>query len=118
MSAHQTSIPEPPAARIVLHNGSGAAALLAAGIGAIVLAVLDVTADHVGLFKSDMIFYKPTGPLSGVTTSAIIAWLIIWISLDFRWKKRNVALGRVVAAALVLLVLALVLTFPPVAHLF
>ncbi len=26
-------------------------------------------------------FYKPTGPLSGVTTTAIIIWLILWMIL-------------------------------------
>lgn len=101
-----------------LPNGPGAAALLAAGIGAFALAVLAIVADRVATFKSLMIFYKPTGPLSGVTTSAIFIWLVAWLILDAFWKKRDVALGRAAAAALVLLVLGLVLTFPPLADLF
>jgi len=115
MSAKQSSPSASPAA---LANGSGAAALLAAGIGAFLLAVLAIAADQVASIKSLMVFYKPTGPLSGVTTSAMILWLVVWAILDARWKKKTVALGRISAAALILLLAALLLTFPPVADLF
>lgn len=118
MSAQQTSVSESSAARPPLPNGSGAAALLAAGVGALVLALVSIAADHNASFKSAMIFYKPTGPLSGVTTSTIVVWLVVWAILDALWKRRTVPLGRIAAAALVLLVLGLVLTFPPVADLF
>ena len=114
MSAKQISVPAPP----MLPNGSGAAALLAAGIGAFILAVFAIAGDQIAAVKSMMIFYKPTGPLSGVTTSAIIAWLIVWVILDARWKNRSVALGRIAAWALALLVLSLLLMFPPIADLF
>lgn len=99
-------------------NGSGAAALLAAGIGAFFLAVLSVMADHSPALKSHMIFYRPTGPLSGVTSSAILVWLAVWAVLDARWKRRTVTLKSVVTVALVLLALGLVLTFPQVGDLF
>ena len=82
------------------------------------ISVLAIAADKSAWLKSLMIFYKPTGPLSGVTTSAIVLWLIAWAILEIRWRRRNVALVRIHAAALVLLVLSLVLTFPPVADLF
>ncbi len=112
MSARQTST------SAGLHNGSGAAALLAAGIGAFILAVLAIAGDHIAPFGRWMVFYKPTGPLSGVTTSAIVVWLAAWAILEVRWNRRTVALGRIAAAALVLLALSLLLTFPPVADLF
>ncbi len=121
MSKLQTTKVEPsvlPSAASDLPNGAGAAALLAAGIGAFALAALAIAADRVATLKTLMVFYKPTGPLSGVTTSAIVLWLMVWVILDARWKKRDVALGRVATAALVLLVLGLVLTFPPVGELF
>lgn len=110
MSAMETSVDRP--------NGSGAAALLAAGIGAFALALLAIVADKVVWFGKLMIFYKPTGPLSGVTTSAIAVWLIVWAILEARWRKHDVALGRTSAAALALLALSLLLTFPPIADLF
>lgn len=99
-------------------NGSAAAALLAAGIGAFTLAVLAVAADRIALLQRAMIYYRPTGPLSGVTTSAIVVWLLAWLALDRLWRNRTVALRQVSVAALALLVLSLLLTFPPLADFF
>jgi hypothetical protein len=99
-------------------TGAGAAALLAAGIGCFMVALFALLADKIAAFKSMMIFYKPTGPLSGVTTSAIVVWLICWAVLYRRWSPRMVALKPVTRAALILLVLSLLLTFPPIADLF
>jgi hypothetical protein len=96
-------------------NGSGSAAVLAAGIGAFVLAVLAIAADKVVSIKRLMVFYGPTGPLSGVTTSAILVWLIAWAILNARWRGRNVAAARVNTVAFILLGLSLLLTFPPLA---
>ena len=99
-------------------NGSGSAAILAAGIGAFVLAVLAIAADKIAPVKQVMVFYHPTGPLSGVTTSAILVWLVAWAILNARWGGRSVALTRVRTVAFILLGLSLLLTFPPVADLF
>ena len=99
-------------------NGAGAAAILAAGIGVFLVAVLAILADQSAAIKSLMIFWKPTGPLSGVTTCAIMLWLAAWTILHTRWRNRNVTLARVNAAAFVLLILGLLLTFPPIADLF
>ena len=101
-----------------LPNGSGAAALLSAGIGTFVLAILAIAGDKSALLKSHLIFYKPTGPLSGVTTTAILLWLATWAILEVRWQKKSVALKPICATALVLLVLSIALTFPPIADLF
>jgi hypothetical protein len=98
-------------------NGAGAAALLAAGIGSFMLPVLAIGADRVAMISKFMTFWNPTGPLSGVTTCVIATWLVVWLVLHRVWHKRNVALGKVGAAAVVLLLLGLLLTFPPVAGL-
>jgi hypothetical protein len=99
-------------------NGSGAAAILSAGLGSFVLAVLAFAGDKWALIKSYLVFYKPTGPLSGVTTAAILIWILAWAILEWRWRKRTVAVGRICAIALALLGLSLLLTFPPVVDLF
>jgi hypothetical protein len=99
-------------------NGSGAAALLAAGVGSFVLAVVAIAADHIAAIKGLMVFSKPTGPISGVTTTAVVVWLAVWAILEGLWRKKNVGIGRIGVAALVLLALALLLTFPPVGDLF
>ena len=115
MSTPNTS---PSATRSERSNGAGAAAILAAGIGAFLLAVLAILADQSVTIKSMMIFWKPAGPLSGVTTCAIVLWLASWAILDARWRNRSVALAGISATAFVLLILAVLLTFPPIADLF
>jgi len=115
MNNKEISIPAHPEG---LTNGSGAAAILAAGIGSIMVGVFAIAADKSASIKSLFVFYKPTGPLSGVTTAALLVWLLAWGVLEFRWGKRTVALARICAAALALLGLSLLLTFPPVADLF
>jgi hypothetical protein len=99
-------------------DGAGAAAVLAAGIGAFLVAVFAILADRSAAIKTLMIFWRPTGPLSGVTTCAIVLWLAAWLILHARWRNRSVALARVNTAAFVLLMLGLLLTFPPMADLF
>jgi hypothetical protein len=98
-------------------NGSGAAAALAAGAGSMALAILSILADKAPAFRQTMIFYRPTGPLSGVTTCAILLWLILWTILHRRWRSRATP-ARIHALAVVLLCMSVLLTFPPIAALF
>ena len=107
-----------PSSTTALPNGSGAAALLSAGIGSLALAILAIAGDQSALIKSHLSFYKPTGPLSGVTTTAILLWLATWAILEWRWSKKSVALKPISAIALVLITLSIALTFPPIADLF
>jgi hypothetical protein len=100
-----------------LPNGAGAAALLSAGLGAVILAVLAIVADHSGSFKKAMVFYTPTGPLSGVTTTAVGAWLVCWLGLNIAWRRREVR-GWTIAAGVGLLAISFILMFPPVGDLF
>jgi hypothetical protein len=99
-------------------NGSGAAAILSAGIGCFVLAVMAILADKSALTKSGLVFLKATGPLSGVTTVAILVWLVTWGILEWTWRQKTVPVGPTNGIALALLVLSLILTFPPVSDLF
>jgi hypothetical protein len=99
-------------------NGPGAAAILSAGIGCFLVPVLAIVADQWALMKSAMNFYRPTGPLSGVTTTAVLIWLVMWFVLAYLWRRRNVALARICAVAVALLALSVLLTFPPIADLF
>lgn len=115
MSAQSPSTSQTSAAR---PNGAGAAAILAAGIGSFLIAIFAILADQSVPIKSLLNFYKPTGPLSGVTTSAIVVWLAAWVILHARWRNRTVAFARVSTAAFILLILGLLLTFPPIADLF
>jgi hypothetical protein len=115
MSTQNASVSAPSATR---PNGAGAAAILAAGMGAFLVAVFSILADRSAAIKSMMIFWKPTGPLSGVTTCAIVLWLAAWAIPHARWRNRSVALTRINTVAFALLILGLLLTFPPIADLF
>jgi len=106
-----------PATSSLRPNGSGAAALLAAGIGSLMVAIFAVAGDKSASIKTFFTFSKATGPLSGVTTSAILVWLIVWAILHASWGKRTVAIGPVSTVALIILALAVLLTFPPLADL-
>ena len=110
----RSSVREPAA----MPNGSGAAAILAGGVGMFAVGALAIAADKFVLLGKLLVFYPPTGRLSGVTCTAILVWLLSWVILEWRWGRRDVALARVNAIAFILLCLSLLLTFPPVAELF
>jgi hypothetical protein len=96
----------------VIPYGGALAAVLAAGIGAFTLGLL-VIADAAGTLVAPTI-YGPSGGLSGRSTLAVVTWLIAWGVLNARWRNRNVAVGRVLMWSLVLVALAVIMTFPPV----
>jgi hypothetical protein len=100
-----------------LPNGAGAAAILAAGIGSVALGVFTLLADAINGMKSFWNFYSPTGPLSGVTTLAIVVWLAAWFVLAKKWNGRDVAMKWVNGVAFVLLAVGFALTFPPLTDL-
>ena len=94
-------------------NGPGAAAILAAGIGCAALGILALAGDASQAIGSFLNFYNPAGTLSGVTTVAIIIWLAAWFVLGSLWGKKSVALGTVNLVAFALLLVGVLLTFPP-----
>lgn len=98
-------------------NGPVAAALLSCALGCFALAALAVAADGSKRLATALIFYRPTGPLSGVTTVALALWLICWAALARLWATKSVVLGKVAAVAFALLVASLLLTFPPLGDL-
>lgn len=97
-------------------DGVALAAFLAAGIGAFAMGVV-VVLDEVGIFAAPTL-HAPAGGVSGRTTVATAIWLVAWAILHRRWRDRRVELRRVRAATAVLVLLGLLLTFPPVWALF
>ena len=97
----------------VIPNGSGAAAILAAGIGSAVLGILALAGDASETIKHLLNFYNPTGALSGVTTVTIIIWLVSWYLLNLRWRSKAVDMTKVNVAAFIGLAVGFLLTFPP-----
>ena len=96
-----------------LPNGPGAAAILAAGLGSLALGVFAFAGDASPPVLHAFNVWNPTGPLSGVTTGAVLVWLVAWFALARAWGRRTVSLARVNTAAILMLVGGLLLTFPP-----
>jgi hypothetical protein len=103
-----------PTRDVELPNGAGAAALLAAGIGCAALGALTFLGDAFAGLKGLLNFHDPAGPLSGVTTLAIVVWLAAWFLLARKWEGRDLALKGIGIASFALLAIGFALTFPPV----
>ncbi len=93
-------------------NGPAMAAILAAGIGAFAMGFF-VIANEAGFYAAPAL-YSPAGGVSGRTTFAALTWLITWFLLHRRWSPRQIAASRIFAFTLILIVIGILLTFPPV----
>jgi hypothetical protein len=112
------SKPSSSVSAMMMPNGPGAAAVLAAGIGCFAMGAVSVAADKLPALARLLNLYKPAGPLSGVSTVAIVVWVAAWAVLHYYWQRRNVELGRATGIAFLLLACGLLLTFPPIGDLF
>ena len=99
-------------------TGPGAAAILAAGVGYLALAIFAIAGDNIAGLRRFFAFYRLTGPLSGVTTCGLIVWLICWTTFHVLWRAKQVRLGPVNFAAILMLILGFLLMFPPIADFF
>ena len=93
-------------------NGSALAAFLGAGAGAFAMGIITL-ANEAGWFVAPTL-YAPAGGVSGRTTLAVVAWLVLWGVLHRRWKDREMEPRAICAAALVLTILGIIGTFPPI----
>ena len=82
-------------------------------MGSLALGVFAFAGDAAPPLKAVFSVWPPTGPLSGVTTAAILVWLAAWFVFGHWWRRREVDLARVNAAAFLMLGGGLLLTFPP-----
>jgi hypothetical protein len=94
-------------------NGAAAAAILAAGAGCFAVGVCAWLGDAFPAAGRFFSFYNPTGPLSGVTTTAILIWLVLWVVLSKAWNRKSLPMGMVNLTAFLLLGLGMLLVFPP-----
>jgi len=101
-------------------NGPAAAALLAAGIGSAVLGLttLIYELNDASAFAKGLAWVKPVGALSGKSSFGIIAFFVSWIILYFVFRGKETKFSQIATIALVLLLIGLLGTFPPVWHLF
>ena len=95
-------------------NGPVAAALLAGGIGSAVLGLFTFGAEASEVIKNLLNWYKPVGPLMGKSSLGILAFVLSWVILNSLWKGKETNFNRIATFALVLVVVGLIFTFPPV----
>jgi hypothetical protein len=95
-----------------------AAALLATGIGSLVLAILVVVAEASESFADSLAYSDRVGPLAGKTIWAVVAFFGSWLVLAAVLRRRSVVLSQVAFLAGILIALALIGTFAPFFQLF
>ncbi len=96
------------------------AAFLGAGIGSFIfgLTVFIAESKAGAGFLNALNIIKPAGPLSGKTTLGVIAFVVSWVALHFAMKNRAIKLSVVFTITIVMLVLGILLSFPPVFEIF
>jgi hypothetical protein len=93
-------------------NGSAVAAILAAAIGSMAMGAV-VVLNEAGVFAAPTL-YGPAGGVTGRTSLATLIWLVAWGVLHARWKSRDVRSRSLYPISMVLIVLGILGTFPPV----
>ena len=94
------------------------AALIASGIGALVLGLAVVGVEASESIRDALAWSDAVGPLSGKTGVAVIAFVLSWLGLHFALKNARLTLMTSFVITLILVGLGLLLTFPPVFELF
>lgn len=93
-------------------TGPVAAALLAAGIGAVVLGFLTTLNEASADVHDFLEFDEGVGPLSGKTVIAGAAYFVSWALLHAVWRRRNLALPPILITTGVLIALGVLGTLP------
>lgn len=93
-------------------NGPVAAVMLAAGIGAVVLALLTVLNEASESVHDFLEFSERVGPLSGKTDLAATAFLLSWGGLHLAFRERDFVWKTIVVATVVMFAIGLVGTYP------
>jgi hypothetical protein len=98
------------------HDGPGAAAMIAAGVGIFVLGLLTLLSelsDPVHDFLGSMDFGRGVGPLAGKTILAGLAFFIVWATMSLMWRGRDPDIKSMFWIGLALGTVGAILTFPP-----
>jgi len=96
------------------NNGPALAAIVAAGLGVLVLGLCTLLAEVSTATNNALNWWPPAGPLVGKTGVAVIAWLVTWAALHLAWRRREVSFRVWWAVALGLILIGFLLTFPPI----
>jgi hypothetical protein len=99
-------------------EGPIAAAILAAGTGALTLGVVTTLVEASKPVKDAFTLSKAVGPLSGKIAVTVAVWLIVWIVLHFALRAKPYESRRALVVSLILIGLGVLGTFPTFFQLF
>jgi len=102
------------ASEISVADRAMGASMIASGIGSLVLGIMIVLSEVNADIRTFLTWNSGVGPLSGKTGVAVIAFVVSWAILHYAFQRRAISLTASFVVTLVLLVLGLLLTFPPV----
>ena len=101
-------------AEVQTKYGAGAAALISAGIGCFIIGLMTTLVEASGGLKNALNWWNSAGPLTGKTGVGVIVWLVAWLGLWLAWRNKDRSLRTAFIAMIVLIVVGLLLTFPPI----
>lgn len=105
-------------------SGPAAAAIVAAGVGSLVLGLMVTLAEFSPDFGGFLDFAKNyglgtgVGPLSGKVILGVLAYVISWAVLFMMWRGKEINARKAFLTTLALVGLGFALTFPPIFLLF
>lgn len=105
-------------------SGPAAAAIVAAGVGSLVLGLMVTLAEFSTDLRNFLDFAKNyglgtgVGPLSGKVIVGVLAYLISWAVLFMMWRGKEINTRKAFLTTLALVGLGFALTFPPIFLLF
>jgi hypothetical protein len=100
--------------RVITMESAVSAAFIASGIGSVVLGLAIIGAEANEGIKTFLTFNAGVGALSGKTTIMVIAFVLSWVILHFIFRARPIKLATGFIISVILMVVGLLLTFPPV----
>ena len=116
MTIHDS--PATPTTEVDKPEGPVAAAILAAGIGALALGVFTTLAEASDSVADWLRWNAAVGPLSGKTLMTVIVWLASWAGLHLWLRGKAYETRRALTIAGVLIALGVLGTFPTFFELF
>lgn len=101
-----------PGTDISAQINSAAAALAAAGVGCLAMGVVTTLSEAMKPIANLLNLYKPVGPLSGKSLTAVVVWLLAWAAMGTLAKSKQISASRWIAAAFVCTAIGVVMTCP------
>lgn len=93
-------------------EGPVAAAIIAAGVGAVALGFFTTLVEISAGAKNWLQWNDRVGPLSGKTIMAVIVWLIAWAGLHLYYRNKAIETRTALIVGLILIGVGVVGTFP------